>query len=476
MTNLQPTPRRSWPDYRAVWRWHFYAGLFCIPFVIVLSISGAIYLFKQEIEDAIEYSQNHLTDIAAPREVDAQIEAALKANPEATFASYELPRTITSAARVLVKQHGVTDRCYVHPTSLAVIHQVHEQDRFMRLIFRIHGELMLGDRGSYLVELAASWTLVMLLSGLFLWWPRSAKGLGGVLYPRLLGAKNIFWRDLHGVFGMWISAFAILLLVSGLPWSKFWGDYFRTMRQLTGTAVTQQDWSNGSEKRAARRSSGDHEGHTGARGNRGEDKPVDLAGVNRVAEVARGLNLAHPVLISPPQRGGTNWTVKSMAANRPLRTTIVVDSSTGAIVSREDFSDRHWVDQVVGYGIALHEGALFGRLNQLLGLLTAAGLVLLGASGVVMWWRRREAGSLGAPKALTASRWSTVLALVILALGIYLPLFGLSLVVVLLLEWSVIRRIPAARKWLSLDEPGSVPVVSTEGELSAGVLATEGKR
>ena len=44
----------SWPDYRAVWRWHFYAGLFCIPFVVVLSISGSVYLFKQEIESWID--------------------------------------------------------------------------------------------------------------------------------------------------------------------------------------------------------------------------------------------------------------------------------------------------------------------------------------------------------------------------------------------------------------------------------------
>ena len=33
------TPK-SWPDYRAVWRWHFYASLLCIPFVIILSITG----------------------------------------------------------------------------------------------------------------------------------------------------------------------------------------------------------------------------------------------------------------------------------------------------------------------------------------------------------------------------------------------------------------------------------------------------
>jgi transposase len=32
--------------YRTVWRWHFYAGLFCIPFVLWFATTGTIYLFK----------------------------------------------------------------------------------------------------------------------------------------------------------------------------------------------------------------------------------------------------------------------------------------------------------------------------------------------------------------------------------------------------------------------------------------------
>ena len=36
--------------YRAVWRWHFYAGLFCVPFIVVLAITGSMYLFKPQVE------------------------------------------------------------------------------------------------------------------------------------------------------------------------------------------------------------------------------------------------------------------------------------------------------------------------------------------------------------------------------------------------------------------------------------------
>lgn len=30
--------------YRAVWRWHFYAGLFVIPFILMLSVTGIIVM------------------------------------------------------------------------------------------------------------------------------------------------------------------------------------------------------------------------------------------------------------------------------------------------------------------------------------------------------------------------------------------------------------------------------------------------
>jgi uncharacterized iron-regulated membrane protein len=37
--SISDTSRR-WPDYGAVWRWHFYAGLFCIPFILWLACTG----------------------------------------------------------------------------------------------------------------------------------------------------------------------------------------------------------------------------------------------------------------------------------------------------------------------------------------------------------------------------------------------------------------------------------------------------
>jgi|GEM_PF-339276 len=463
--NILPTVTKpkTWPDYRAVWRWHFYASLFCIPFVVILSITGGIYLFKPQIEAWNERRFDNLQITGERKPAAEQIQAALTAVPGSTLREYELPQTESSAARVIVRdEHGAAIRCYVHPATLAVLHTFPDNERFSRFIFRIHGELLMGDRGSMIVELAASWAIIMILTGLYLWWPRNQTGWGGILYPRLTSGKKIFWRDIHSVTGIWLSGCTLFFLVSGLPWAKSWGNYLKAVRSLTNTAVAQQEWSNTSEGTTKKKSAGgEHTGHGehgggGSRRNRGPGKPLsaeDLAAVDAIIPVVQPLGLAHPVTIAPPTGDLKTWTAKSMTANRPWRETVNIEPATCAVVSREGFREKHTIDKLVSIGIAAHEGALFGWPNQLLGLLTVLGLILICFSGVVLWWRRRDQGVLGAPQALLNPRVSFGLLLIVVLLGLYLPLFGTSLIIVLLVEWLLLRRIPPVREWLGLQRP-----------------------
>ncbi len=42
----QPKPN----FYNLAWRWHFYAGLFVAPFMVMLALTGIIYLFKPQLD------------------------------------------------------------------------------------------------------------------------------------------------------------------------------------------------------------------------------------------------------------------------------------------------------------------------------------------------------------------------------------------------------------------------------------------
>jgi uncharacterized iron-regulated membrane protein len=132
---------------------------------------------------------------------------------------------------------------------------------------------------------------------------------------------------------------------------------------------------------------------------------------------------------------------------------LVLDSATGAILQRENFTDRHPIDQLIGIGIAAHEGQLFGWPNQLLNVVTAGGLILVSVSAVILWWRRRVPGMLGAPPAQQRPRFAPGLAMLVLLLGIALPLFGASLIAVKLIEKCLLSRIPMMCAWLGLAVP-----------------------
>ena len=62
-----PPPRRTRPGgakssglFRAVWRWHFFAGLLVLPFLLWLAVTGALYLYKPEIERQVYADWIHI--------------------------------------------------------------------------------------------------------------------------------------------------------------------------------------------------------------------------------------------------------------------------------------------------------------------------------------------------------------------------------------------------------------------------------
>ena len=471
MTATQPTTaKRFLPDYRTIWRWHFYAGLICIPFVLWLATTGSIYLFKPQIEAWQDRPYDGLlAPGAAQASPESQVKAALAAVPGSNLHFYELPRHPGSAAQIIVGKGEDEFRVYVHPGDARALKVENEDQRLMKRIFRLHGELMAGDRGSLLVELAASWTIVMILTGLVLWWPRQTERLAGVFYPRLGSSGRVFWRDLHSVTGLWVSFFALFLLFTGLPWAKSWGSYFKKMRGAVSSVAISQDWTTGRSseivQRVARNGDGMDHSSMGSMGHGGASKygrkarmrlgvpgPDAFEAINRIVPAATPLNLAYPVQISPPLGKSGPWTVKSDSQNRTLRDSYTLDASTAAILKHETFSDRPIVDRMVSLGISAHEGHLFGWLNQLVSVFTAGSLALLSVSSIVLWWRRRPAGLLGAPPPLERPVMSRALVAVIVLMGIYLPMMGISLILVWLVEKFPLSRMPVAQTWLGLRE------------------------
>ena len=440
--------------YRTIWRWHFYAGLFSIPFILWLSITGSIYLFRPQIEARLDRPYDHLALGDARATPAAQVEAALHAVPNMGFHYYVLPRETDSASQIVVGRGGKEYRVYVNPATLQVLKIDDEDKRPMNVLFYLHGELLMGDRGSNIVELAASWAIVLLITGVYLWWPRQTRRLAGVLYFRMRQGSRVFWRDLHAVTGFLIAGYALFILLSGLPWANFWGGYFARARSFAAHLV-RQDWGTGKAFEIQQREARDASSMAGMPMPAAQmTTPSESAGqfdpLNRLIPEAERFHLPWPVQVAPPDTPGGFWTVHTDTQNRTQRTTLYLDPVTGAVVREEPFSQQPIMDRIVDTGVAMHEGQLFGLANQLLGLVTALGLVTLSISAIVMWWRRRQVGVLGAPLPIGKPRWSFALVAVIVMLAIYLPEMAVSLASVLILERAIFARIPSLSRWLGL--------------------------
>src|SRR5688500_17589685 len=146
--------------YRVLWRWHFHAGLFCIPFVLVLALTGSIYLFKPQIDAFADRGVDSLHPAGKRTSGEAQIAAAIASVPGSKLFVYEIPREPDDAVRVhLYSPEDTGLIVYVHPQTLEVLKSVAHTHRLTEIVRMIHADLLAGRTGAILIELDASWAL-----------------------------------------------------------------------------------------------------------------------------------------------------------------------------------------------------------------------------------------------------------------------------------------------------------------------------
>jgi uncharacterized iron-regulated membrane protein len=460
--------------YRTVWRWHFYAGLFVIPFMMILASTGIIYLFKPQLDALMYRSQLFVQPAAVIAPYTAQLNTVEQQYTDAAITKFTpniAPDRSSEIELTTSTQQKLT--VFVNPHTAEILGTRDQEHNLQSIARKIHGELMIGQTGDYLVEMAACWGLVLLISGLYLWWPREAVSLKGTLVPRLWSkSRRIFWRDLHAVPGFYGALLMGFLILTGLPWSGFWGETFANVwgrfpaqmwddipisTVLTGSlnqhgsqvvpwAVEQMPMplsspmpnsASHAQHSQAQHSQSQHQTHTGT--------PTAQAAVNLDSVIALAQAKGAPAgfSVSFPEGETGVYTVAAFPDNPAYETTMHIDQYSGKVLADLRWQDYGLVPRAVELGIAIHMGKYFGLANQL--LMLCACLVI----GAVMWWQRRPEDRLGAPPLPDhVQHWRIPLAIVAV-LGLAFPLVGLSLIVVLLLDYLLLSRIPAFKRLIN---------------------------
>jgi uncharacterized iron-regulated membrane protein len=445
--------------YNLAWRWHFYAGLFVIPFMILLSLTGIIYLFKPQL-DRLMYAELLEVPVAAQlSSADQQLQAVLQGYPHATLQKYLPPVAAGRSAQFVIGDGERTLNVFIDPYRAALLGSQDADNNLQTIVRTLHGDLMIGTLGDRLIELAAGWGIVLVVSGLYLWWPRGSGG-AGVLWPRLSARGRLLWRDLHAVTGFWGSLLLLFMLLTGMTWTGFWGSQFAgawnhfpaaMWEQVPESAVRAGSLNDSSQQTVAWAveitplpASDPHAAHKG-HGTVGPETPAAQIALQRVVDIAaaRGVQPGYSITWPKGERGV--FSVALFADDPRNDATLHLDQYSGAVLADVRWKDYGLVARAVETGVVLHEGKLFGLANQLLMLLVCLMILLLAVSGLVLWWLRRPSGTFGVPPLRhDLPRWKT--AVVVMALlGIAFPLVGASLVVIGVLDWLLSRFVAPRR-------------------------------
>ncbi len=347
--------------YQSVWRWHFYAGIIFAPFLIILAFSGAVYLFKPQIEGYLYKDMLVVREVGTPpMSPAAVIEKAEKDHPGLKVSAITLPDTRDSSYKMSVNSSGTPTTTYVDPYNGEVLGMLNSDKTFTAFFKKLHSELVVGGTfANRLVELAACWAVILLLTGLYLWWPRNKSSIWGTVLPRLSKpGSRLFWRDIHAVPAFWLSLVLLVIIASGLPWSGIMGEQIDKLANSTNTNAPPFAYSFGEKPKSVTVAKDIAEDLPWA----AQNLPVPHSAgggyvplsVDDIVGIVNDKNVAKPYTITLPI-GDTGVFTASTSHGKPgNNATLHLDQCSDAVLTDVRFADYGIMAKAISYGIAFH--------------------------------------------------------------------------------------------------------------------------
>ncbi|RZK90429.1 MAG: PepSY domain-containing protein, partial [Hymenobacter sp.] len=207
---------------KAIGKLHLWLGLASGLIVLIVSLSGAVFVFQDEIRDLTQ-PWRKVEVQAQPMLLPSVLQAAAtKAQPgfAASWTTYNGPDRSTA---VYLSKGEEVYYAFLNPYTGQVLKVQNLKSDFFTVVQYLHMYLLLPPAiGKWVVDIAVITFVIMLISGLVLWWPRNKaarKQRFSVKWDASPKRRNY---DLHNVFGFYASGLALVLALSGLCISYEW--------------------------------------------------------------------------------------------------------------------------------------------------------------------------------------------------------------------------------------------------------------
>jgi uncharacterized iron-regulated membrane protein len=216
---------------------HRWLGIITGIVVVIVSITGAIFVFEEELFQVFHPSLTHvepgktLVDINT---LQASAQAVLGkekpissvfiyGDPTRAYCFYTSKRNAESTSWWEKDEILYYDQVFVNPYTGEVLGAIDKSTEFFYFMRRIHQNLLLRrDIGNMVVGWSVTIFVFILITGIVLWWPQRV----AQIKQSIVVKWNAKWKrinyDLHNVFGFYAFIFALIIALTGLTWSFEW--------------------------------------------------------------------------------------------------------------------------------------------------------------------------------------------------------------------------------------------------------------
>jgi uncharacterized iron-regulated membrane protein len=207
-------PQTTWLR-RAIFQLHLWSGIGIGLYVLMVSVTGSVLVYRNELYRAATPDPIVLT-VSGPRLTDEQLRAAVaRAYPGYVITGISRSVQTDQPASASVRRGtDVENRLFNPYTGEDLGDAVPLGIWLVSKLMELHDDL-LGGRTGRMVNGAGAYLIVLLAcTGLVVWWPGIRTWRRSLTVHRHAGWRRLTW-DLHSMMGFWAFGFILLFALSG---------------------------------------------------------------------------------------------------------------------------------------------------------------------------------------------------------------------------------------------------------------------
>ena len=375
---------------------HLWFGLSIGLLIFIISITGALYVFKDEVENFTrkEYIYHNEKNIDQKQILPIrQIEKLVNEQTKEKYPIHWVNIPIDSKMSYqfywyehkpdewnYFEEFPIYKLAYVNPYTGKVLQVYDEKNGFFAIVKSIHWSFLLKqDWGTYVVGIPVIIFLIMLLTGIVLWWPKNKSARKQRF--RFQWKETTQWKrknyDLHNILGFYSSIFALILTITGLFYA-FFVVQASIYYIFSGGETAYPDFSKITTKAPIEMR------------NKGTlDKISDK--VKELYPHAYGfsLDLGHPHL-DDHEHPNFEVYVKHLSYSYHKSSSLIFDENSGELLHRHDPEDKNFGEKTVAANYDIHVGAILGLPTKIIAFIVSVIIASMPVTGFLIWYGRRK--------------------------------------------------------------------------------------